>query len=171
MRDGGVERVGHSIRNDFASIFVTAFRKFREQIRGWTALNEMIRHDAMNDIFSATFRHVASNAVRGGRMRGSGHGAVALVANSVVTIRGGWAMRNIVRIVTSSACQCAFTFQEALRFAQAVGGTDDLKFVVILSGRVIEEEDEIRERLAGTVRVGCAIVSTDGVGKGRAGGF
>ena len=102
-------------------------------------------------------------------MGGGLYDAVTLAADAIIMIGRGGSMRNVVRIVAGGAGQRAFALEEALRFAQAIGRTDDLEFIVFSD--LIEEEDEGGERLAGAVGVGSAVESADGVGEGRAGGF
>ena len=132
----------------------------------------MVRHHGVHDIFGASLGHMASDAVSVFRMIGRIDNRVALAADAIVMFGGGWAMRNVVGVVTRGALQRALAFEETPRFAKTVCGADDLEFVLPAGrGRVIEDEHESRERLARAERIRSAIETAYGVGKREAGGF
>src|SRR5580704_1838230 len=169
LGDCGIQFVGFAIRDHFAAIFGAAFGKFGKKVSGRRALDQMVSHYSMHYVFGAALGHVAGDAVRAGGMGADLDDAVTLAAHGVVMTGRGGAVRNVVRIVAGGAGQRAFALEEALRFAKAIGRADDLEFIVLSD--LIEEKDEGGERLAGTVGIGSAVESADGVGEGRTGGF
>ena len=160
------------------------------------ALNAMVRHDGVDDVFGAPFGHVAAGAVGGRGVAAGGDGAikllgVAFAAGGVVVGDGGLAAGDVMGIVAGGAAEGSWArqvgrvpgplapglrglcaFEEAAGLADAIDGVDEFELVLALSGGgVIEEEPLVRERLAGLVIEGAAIVAGEGVGQGEAGGF
>ena len=77
---------------------------------------------------------------------------MAVPADCGIVIHGFLAAGNAVRIVTSLARQFAFAPGKTFGLTQPVYGTHRLEFVVVTgAGRVIEEECEVLDRLAGHV--------------------
>ncbi len=77
--------------------------KLGKQVGRRAALDQMIRHDGVHDIFGAALGHVASDTVFGSRMIGRIDNGVALAAYAVVMFGSCRAVRDVVGIVTSDA--------------------------------------------------------------------
>jgi hypothetical protein len=81
------------------------------------------------------------------------------------------AMRLLVRVMAGGAAHRAIALQETLRLAKPVCGTIDNPELIVMSGagRVIEDQQEVGERLAGDKGIRRAIESADARGDLAAG--
>jgi hypothetical protein len=97
---------------------------------------------------------------------------MALAADCGIVIRCFLAAGHAVRIVTSLARQCAFAPDKTFGLTQPVYGTHRLELIVVTgTGRVIEEECEVLDRLARRVGKRAPGESFDLGGNASAGSF
>lgn len=136
LGDGGVQIVLGAVGYDLAAVIVRGavlFRNGCERIWRRLALDEMVRHDRVYDVFTAALGHMAADAVAGLRVRLGldGSWGVASGAGLVVGIFRGLAVLDVVRVVAGGAAEFAGTGDVALGFLQTVDGVDDFELVVV----------------------------------------
>src|SRR5580658_1466456 len=98
----------------------------------------MIGHDSMNYIVGAALRHMARDAIGGGRVVGRSH-VVAGPAGCIIVVRCFLAARNIVRVVAGQTCHRSLALEEAAGLAQTDDGAYDLELRVWLRGAIEEQ--------------------------------
>src|ERR1039458_6983082 len=95
---------------------------------------------------------------------------MTIAANGVVAKRGGFSVRNVVRIVAGGAPQLSFALEEALRFPHPVCPIRQLKPLSHPS-RSVERQPEVTQRLSRPVRKRSAVQPANGVRQSSRGGL